>query len=236
MNWPPAQIWVSIKRTRRSNLFDKLWLLNILKNWNNLTQSTAYAWVKKKIQSAKVVIDFLPISWCSVNTKAEPHNLVEVAGTRIGALGDRWKVWSYLHFGSQEQHNFAFFTLRCFLMTKIVFKLYLISFNKCLIVILPRYQFIIPVPKTLRGIFLIQFYLFAMESCLIMSIISTYMHLLQKKTKNKHEFNSLLGLTVPDPVRQDFTSQKSPLIPMYFLPSTSHMVLTSLHLCLCSLY
>lgn len=45
---------------------------------------------------------------------------------------------------------------------------------------MPRYQFIIA--KALRGItFLIQFYLFAMDSCLIMSIIFTYMHFLQKQ-------------------------------------------------------
>lgn len=47
---------------------------------------------------------------------------------------------------------------------------------------MPRYQFIIA--KASRGItFLIQFYMFVMDSCLIMSIISTYMHLQTKQNK-----------------------------------------------------
>lgn len=58
---------------------------------------------------------------------------------------------------------------------------------------MPRYQFIIA--KTSRGItFLIQFYLFEMDSCLIMSIISTYMHFLQKKKQTKKCIQFFTGI------------------------------------------
>lgn len=47
--------------------------------------------------------------YCWVNTKADPHNLVESLGKRPAATWQTWTVWTYIHFSSQN--NLTWFQL-----------------------------------------------------------------------------------------------------------------------------
>lgn len=111
----------------------------------------------------------------------------------------RWKVWTYLHFGSQN-------SLTLFPLSKV------------------------------GGItFLIQTCFSSLDSCLLM-----FTHTICTFFANKTYIDAILSwyLYSTAPVRHDFPSEKlwSPLIPVDFPPSTSHMahwhptsVLCSLH-------
>lgn len=97
-NWPTAQFWalaVSTQtgicnvKTGASNLISKHHVLKLKKSLPKWWQFSSYS------------VDVY--SW--VNTKAEPHNLVNHPEWGQQPWWQSWKVWTHLHFGSQNNHT-----------------------------------------------------------------------------------------------------------------------------------
>lgn len=104
-NWPAAQFWalpVSTQtgicnvKTGASNLISKHHVLIFKKSLPKWWQFSSYS------------VDVY--SW--VNTKAEPHNLVNHPEGGRQPWWQSWKVWTHLHFGSQNN-------LTLFLLSKV---------------------------------------------------------------------------------------------------------------------